>query len=345
MKALVTGATGLVGAHLVAQLLRDGHSVTALLREHSCTQALEFVLERAGVRDRELELLRLDSSDYGAMVAAFGSVQAEVVYHCAAIVSLGSREGDMVRENVELTAYVVDACLAMEHPSILVHVGSIAALGSSSDPLNPASEDTVFESIKGSSPYGRSKFLCQMEVVRGAKLGLRTVTVHPSVILGFIPRGGGLQALMKYGFSHPIRFYPSGGNGFVDVRDVARAMVLLSQRPQCWGESFLLSGLNCSFKELIEAINHAASHQTCKIKVGRWGVKIALFIMTISRKKSSSKSSVITQTLTKTSHWRGSKVVQTLTPLFNYSTLEETLGHMYLSYSKMPKNKECQKKT
>lgn len=340
-RALVTGATGLIGSHVVAELLARGSSVVALLREDSCVETLDFVIKLAGFDLSMVELTRVDSSDYGALQRAFETAAADVVYHCAAQVSLGARSQELVRSNVELTSYVVDACLSMASPPILVHVGSIASLGSSSIESIPSSEDNLFESMSESSPYGRSKFLSQMEVVRGMKLGLRAVIVNPSVVLGFVGSGRGIEKLVEYGFRRGIPLCTEGGNGFVDVRDVARAMVSLSSTEQSWGQSYLLSGMNCSFRELINAINAAGGHAPCRFCVGKRWIKAALSVVTLFDKKSTNSSSVTPQTLTYRSYWDGSKVTKVLSPEFNYLTLAESTGYMYLIYSNITNRQRC----
>lgn len=332
MRALVTGATGLIGSYLVAELLGKGHSVVAMARDSSSTEALEFVVRGAGCDFSDVELFRVDSSDYRCVCQALAAARADVVYHCAAKVSLGDDSQELVRSNVELTTYVVDGCLAMEVPPVLVYVSSIAALGSSSLAQSPASEQNIFESMTESSAYGRSKFLCQMEVVRAMKLGLRVVIVNPSVVLGFIPRGGGLQKMMEYGFDHGMAFYADGGNGFVDVTDVARAMVALSSREDCWGQSYVLSGMNCSFKELVDAVNGVSGHRPSRICFGGIWAKAALWIVNLASTKSGKSKASQIKTLTHRSYWDGSKALKTLYPEFKYSTLDESMVRNYLTY-------------
>lgn len=339
MRALVTGATGLIGSHLVAELRRHGHSVTALLRENSSTEVLEFVVRHGGQSFSEVELLRVDSSDYQALQESFAEVAPDVVYHCAAQVSLGRSSQELIRSNVELTTYVTEACMSLKNPPALVHVGSIASLGSSSVEQNPASEQNIFESMGESSAYGRSKFLCQMEVIRAMKLGLRVVIVNPSVVLGFVPGGKGLQRMMEYCFGHGMVVYTDGGNGFVDVRDVARAMVALSIRNDSWGQSYLLSGANYSFKELIDEFNDISGRRASRFHLGGIWIKIALTMANLAAGKKGANKVSKTSTLTHRSYWDGSKVVKTLSPGFEYRALKESAKYMYLIYSELTKNK------
>ena len=74
MKALVTGATGFVGGHLVDRLLARGDTVTALVR--SPAKATEFAAR--GVR-----LVRGDLGDHAALTEA--AAAQDVIYHVAAL--------------------------------------------------------------------------------------------------------------------------------------------------------------------------------------------------------------------------------------------------------------------
>jgi dihydroflavonol-4-reductase len=97
---LVTGASGLVGSHLVTQLVKEGRAVRAFT-------VLPFQLLKAR---RQVEWIKGDILDVVALEEAMEDVQQ--VYHCAAIVSFNPRKkAAMHKTNVEGTANVVNACL------------------------------------------------------------------------------------------------------------------------------------------------------------------------------------------------------------------------------------------
>jgi dihydroflavonol-4-reductase len=114
---LVTGASGLVGSHLVTQLIRDGKSVRALYRSNIP------VFEGSD----KVDWVRGDILDVVALEEAMTGIQQ--VYHCAAAVSFNPKKKALLQQtNVEGTANVVNACFGAGIEKLLF-VSSVAALG------------------------------------------------------------------------------------------------------------------------------------------------------------------------------------------------------------------------
>ncbi|MDP4291072.1 MAG: NAD-dependent epimerase/dehydratase family protein, partial [Bacteroidota bacterium] len=105
---------------------------------------------------------------------------------------------------------------------------------------------------KQNSNYAISKYAGEREVWRGTEEGLKAVIVNPSIIIGMGDPEKGSSKLISTidGFS---MFYSNGINGFVDVRDVAGAMIILMESP-IDHERFIVNGANLSYRRLFELI-------------------------------------------------------------------------------------------
>lgn len=320
-RVIVTGATGLVGSHLVVELMREGgYQVTAMVRSESSKGKLREILARHSLDESRVHYLLVDTESYGQVERAIGD-GFQIVFHCAAIVSFdGASAESIVSNNVELTSYVVDSCLASLHRPLLVHISSIAALGTA---LYPAltDENTLFSGMATASAYSRSKFLSENEVWRGVKMGLSAVVVNPSVVLGVGAEGSeGLQPVFRLA-SKGIPCYTEGVVGFVDVVDVARAMRLLAERPDTWGRRYILSGENLNYRELISAFNRAFANRAPRFRVSKGMLKVAIAMLGLVQRKPLLTKDMI-GFLTGKSAYDGT-LVQRVTGM-EYTTIEQT---------------------
>ena len=110
---LVTGATGMLGGHLIRQLLRENNQVSALRRKSSEVESLKSIFRFYGddVEDlyNRIRWIEADVEDYFSLCKAFEGI--EYVYHCAAMVNLGKNDEKMLTVNVGGTKNVVNAAL------------------------------------------------------------------------------------------------------------------------------------------------------------------------------------------------------------------------------------------
>lgn len=368
-KVLVTGGTGLVGSHLVAQLLSascvseigsDSGSeigpveVTVIVRPGALSaptrstevslSKLSCVLGRAGFSLSDIELCEVDTADYGDVVRIVGQGY-DVIYHCAARVTFAENDHSLVRDNVELTSFFVDAALATCSRPLFIHMSSVAALGSVSTVLEPITEKSVLANFRDVSQYAKSKFLSENELWRGAACGLRVIVVNASVVVGTTfgnasrpaggggrdGRGGALDQLYGYLCERALRFAPSGASGFVDVRDVARAMVLLasSEDYRVVGRRFVVSGVDLSFGDFVKMLNRGFGHRDADaVRIvppwmlwhGIWFV--SLFVRSIDRSK-------LRHLLSDRSYYDGHQVVDVLRDYgFRYTPFHETVASL-----------------
>lgn len=247
---LVTGGAGLVGSELIRQLLDRGKKVIALYNK---TPLPDF-------SSADLTQVKCNILDVVGLEEAMDGV--DEVYHAAAVVTFNPRRrNEMFKINIEGTANVVNAALDARVRK-MVYVSSVAALGRIR--VDQAINETMSWTPETSnSAYGQSKFLAEMEVWRGISEGLDAVMVNPTIILGNGNWGTGSSALFKNAYNE-FPWYAEGTTGFVDVRDVAKAMIALMES-DITAERFILSAENKSYREVFnlmaEAFNKKPPHK------------------------------------------------------------------------------------
>ncbi|WP_304237019.1 NAD-dependent epimerase/dehydratase family protein [Jiulongibacter sediminis] len=217
MKLLITGATGLLGSEIVRQL-KDypGNDFVSLVRNQN--QLDQFDNPHLG-----------DILDYPSLLDAFEGVN--IVIHAAAKVSFSPKEKvELFEVNVDGTANVVNACLE-KGVKRLIYISSVAAIGRPekvTDTKQPISinESNKWEDSPINSEYAKSKYRAEQEVWRGQAEGLQTVILNPSVILGEADWKQSSTQLFNYVYQRNS-FYTDGVINYVDVQDVANAVIQL----------------------------------------------------------------------------------------------------------------------
>jgi len=264
---LVTGATGLVGGNLLWHLLQENERIFAIRRETSKLEPLRTIFSfYTSTPDDYLNRIdwRLaDVLDESSISRALQGI--DIVYHCAAVVSLGSNADVMSDTNVLGTRNIVKAALE-NNVQRFCFVSSIAACGKSIEKAE-IDETSVWEDNPNRSLYSRSKYYSEQEVWKGIEKGLNAVIVNPGVILGISGTNTGssqLFAQMKKG----LLFYTNGGSGYVDVRDVVKAMIQLTNSPIA-NERFILVGENCSNGQILSWMADGFGKMRPKICVGK----------------------------------------------------------------------------
>ena len=249
---LVTGGTGLVGAHLLLHLVEQGENVRAIYRTTASIDKTKnlFSLYHKPHLFEKIEWIEGDILDIPSLEIAFQNI--EFVYHCAALISFDPKEEESIRKtNIEGTANIVNFCLAFGIKKMLF-VSSIAALGDPNATETTISETTEWNPEKPHSDYAISKYGAEMEIWRGQQEGLNVIIVNPGVILGpgFPEQGSGaLFSAVAKGLS----FYTLGTTGFIAVTDVIKASVQL-MNSDIKNERFTLIENNYFFQEILNCI-------------------------------------------------------------------------------------------
>ena len=256
----VTGGTGLVGSHLLLALLQQNTGVKALRRKTSDIEKVRKLFSRYTSDADELfgkiKWVEGDILDIYSLVPHLEDV--ELIIHCAAVVSFEKRKRkEMIHNNVEGTANLVNAALSCGVKRIC-HVSSNSALGNAKDG-SPVTEETAWTPSKRNSGYSESKFFSEAEIWRGIEEGMEGVVVNPSIILG----PGDWESSSTAFFPAVYRgfpFYTRGITGFVDVRDVVDAIVLLTGNDffdKVKNRKFLLSAENLSYRDFFNQVADA----------------------------------------------------------------------------------------
>jgi dihydroflavonol-4-reductase len=229
MVAVVTGANGHVGACLVRELLARGQSVRAVVRGDG-SPALHGL---------DIELVRGDVRDAASLDAAFAG--ADVVYHCAALISIvGPMDGLVHATNVVGARNAARAALKAGVRKF-VHFCSVHAFDQ--EPLYAPLDETRARVRGPAAPaYDLSKAEGEAAVRSVIAEGLDAVILHPSGIIGphdYRPSRMGTVLLDL--FHRRLPSLVPGGFDFVDVRDVVGSAITASERGRT-GESYLVTG-------------------------------------------------------------------------------------------------------
>jgi len=308
---LVTGGSGLVGSELISQLLEKGNKIKAIYNSTPLT-----------IQHKDVTPIKCDILDtYGLEELMHGVTQ---LYHCAAIVSFGSKNKDqLLKINVEGTANVVNAALDAGVKK-MVHVSSIAALGRIRE-NQTVTEEMNWTEESSNSLYGKSKYLGELEVWRGIGEGLEAVIVNPSLIFGGGDWNKGSSEIFKSAYDE-FPWYTEGVTGVVDVKDVVRAMILLMDS-EISRERFILNAENLSYREIFnriatcfgKKIPHKKVTPLLASIVWRWEALKSMF---------SGKNALVTKETTRTAlakvYFDNSKILNAL-PGFQFTSINETI--------------------
>ncbi|MCD8071800.1 MAG: NAD-dependent epimerase/dehydratase family protein [Alistipes sp.] len=272
-RIVVTGASGMLGSYLLAELLDQGYrDITVMLRTLGSLDKIRQVWKAESIPyDPSIfDIAKMDIGDKRSIARAFEG--AETVYNCAASVAIGGTDRRaLIENNVSIARSVAEAA-AEARPGLLVHVSSVAALVPSD--TGRVDSDSKPGCGKAASAYAESKYLSELEIIKAGNRGVKTVTVNPATILGWGARGQGSSAIVPV-LAHGLRFYPTGVTGWVDAKDVARAMVELSRCRDAAGRRFVLSSGNCSFKKFLGEGCRAAGKKPPRIYVPQHAARMA----------------------------------------------------------------------
>jgi nucleoside-diphosphate-sugar epimerase len=249
---LVTGGTGLVGSHLLFDLVKAGNKVRAIYRNEAkigmVRKVFGYYTDNPEPFFKKIEWLKCDICDIPTLEKVFEGISQ--VYHCAALISFDPRDRKkLFKINVEGTANIVNLCIS-NTINKLCYVSSIATIGNTTD-NSPANETTEFNEALG-NVYALSKYHAEMEVWRGSQEGVNAIIVNPGLILGpgFWNNGSGriFQRIYK-----GLKYYPPKGTGFISVNDVVKPMTLL-MGSNIINRNYILVAENLLYKKVFSTI-------------------------------------------------------------------------------------------
>ena len=262
-KVLLTGPDGLLGSNLVRRLLDGGYGVRALVHPASRSTTLDGL---------EIERIKGDILDPSPLKDAVKDCDA--VFHVAASTAMWPpRDPKITAVNVEGTRNVLDAARSCG-VARLVHVGSASSFGYGTK-AEPGTESSPYLYRDFRLAYFESKLEAQEMVLRAAGEGsIDAVVVNPTFMIGphdFGPSSGML--IVKFVKLRPVVF-PPGGRNFVDVRDVADAMIAALEKGRT-GECYLLGHRNLEMRELFTLLARMTGGKPPKIPLSKSALLLA----------------------------------------------------------------------
>lgn len=254
---LVTGANGHLGNTLVRALLEQGYTVRAGVRD---------ITDTAPFAGLECELVHAELLDEAALLKAMEGV--EVLFQVAAVFKhWASRpQAEIIEPNVRGTRNVLEAA-SRAGVKRVVYVSSVAAVGHDGSALDERSWNDESENA-----YYKSKILAErMAWQCAAECGLWMVSVLPSAMVG--PNAARLTDTMAFLESvrrRQVPLDPGFHFNFVDVRDVARGLILAAEKGRA-GQRYILANEHSSaLAEVLEAANAITSGYHQPPQAPRW---------------------------------------------------------------------------
>lgn len=263
LRALVTGANGFVGSHLVEGLLERGYRVRCLVRK---TSNLRWI---SGL---EVEYVYGDIADKDSLKGLFEDV--DLVFHAAGLTKAKSRE-EYFRANAEGTKSLVEACLE-ENPKLrrFVYISSQAAVGPGDDE-RPLNENAPCRPV---TDYGESKLEGEKIVLRHASQ-LPIIIIRPPAVYG--PRDTDVLGFFKAA-SKGFRISFGRGESFLSlvyVRDLVEGTIQAAENPRSVGQIYFVADDKVySWKEAFNIMAGVLKKRTIPLKIPRSAVFFLAFI-------------------------------------------------------------------
>jgi dihydroflavonol-4-reductase len=255
MKALVTGATGFVGAAVARALSAAGGQVRVLARRGS---------NRANLEDLAAEVIEGDLADVGSL--EFALVGCDALFHVAADYRLGARDpSQLYLTNVEGTRNILSAARKVG-TARTVYTSSVATIGIPSDG-SPGEEGTPVALSNMIGHYKRSKYLAEEVAREAAAAGMSVVIVNPSTPVGpgdIKPTPTGQLVLDAAAGRMPA--YVDTGLNIVHVDDVAAGHLLAHERGKA-GERYILGGEDMTLQIMLGQIAGLVGRKPPRIKL------------------------------------------------------------------------------
>jgi len=263
LRALVTGANGFVGSHLVEGLLGRAYQVRCLVRKTSNLRWLSGL---------EVEYVHGDIIDKDSLKGVFGDV--DLVFHAAGLTKAKSRE-EYFKANAEGTKNVVEVCLE-ENPKLqrLVYISSQAAVGPGSDeqPLNETAP------CRPVTDYGESKLEGEKIVLRHASQ-LPITVIRPPAVYG--PRDTDVLGFFKVA-SKGFRISFGRGESFLSlvyVKDLVEGTIRAGENPKSIGQTYFIADDKVySWREVFNIMAGVLNKRTIPLKIPRSAVFFLAFI-------------------------------------------------------------------
>lgn len=274
---LVTGGTGHLGNVLVRGLEELGQPVRILALPGEDTTALEGT---------NAEILRGNILDSDSLDQAVQGV--DTIFHMAALVSIEPGREDLLhRVNVDGTKNVLTSALKAGVRKF-IYTSSIHALAR--PPLGvPIDENQPFDTQNEAGPYDRTKALASVEVLKANQKGLDAVILCPTGVIGpYDYRRSEMGEQIIEWMNRKVSFLVKGAFDWVDVRDVAQAHILASQKGVP-GQTYIVGGHRVSLAGIQAAVARLVDNRalaiTIPLPLAIWATYLTDLYYKINRKR------------------------------------------------------------
>lgn len=338
---IVTGANGHLGNTIVKQLVSQNKKVRCLVLPNDTVNALQGV---------DCEIFYGDTTCKASLEEIF-KVPADTqinVIHCAAIISISSKHNKKVYEvNVGGTKNMADLSLE-KGVRKFVHVSSVHAIPEG-EKGSLITEADRFDKNAVKGLYAQTKAEASQYILDKAAQGLNACIVHPSGIIGPNDYGRGhlTQMVVDY-LTGRLTACVKGGYDFVDVRDVANAVINAVDNGRK-GECYILSGHYMAVREVLDNLAVISGRKKIKVVLPMWIAKATAPLAEVyykMRKQPPLFTSYSLYTLGVNSNFTNRKARVELA--FNPRPLEETLKDTTLwlkDHGRLDKKSDGRKRT
>lgn len=270
---LVTGATGIIGSHVVFNLLQSNEFVIAGKQKQSDVLKVKKLFSYYTKNYQELfdkiRWIDIDLLDIYSIEAALENVNC--IYHCAGMVSFNKKDKAKLYQINEIgTTNIVNACLNKNIKS-LCYVSSISTINNLDYKL-PLNEDVFWKKSGKESDYSISKYNAEREVWRGIEEGLSAVIVNPGIVLspGFWDQSS--SVLFNTCFKGN-KFYTNGSSAYIGAFDLSAIMLELVSAKK-FGSRFIIIENNYSYHFILSEIQKQLNKTPPSIKISKWLMKL-----------------------------------------------------------------------
>ncbi len=287
---LITGATGLLGTHLMIELLGRGEPVKALVREKSNKEHVRTVFQF--YRCEHFDKIQWEIGDVLDVDSLIHAMQGcSHVFHCAAIVSYHKSQCEAMHQvNVEGTFNIINASLHVGNVKV-AFVSSIAAIGKAKNNEH-VDEESEWVDSPMNTHYAITKNLSEMEFWRGIHEGLQGIAFNCGFIIGPGDFNRSSPSLFRK-LNEGMHFFPPGGTGFIAAADAAYCIVELSLSVVT-SERFILVTENLSMKELFQEVAKALGKRIPDKEAKPWILELARIAEWL-KEKTTGKQALVTR--------------------------------------------------
>lgn len=265
--AFVTGATGFLGLNLSEMLTQQGWQVTALHRPASNVEILKKIAHG-------IQLMQGSITNLPSLLQAMPQ-GVNAVFHVAGNTSQWKKyNAQQYEDNVTGTINMVQTALE-KGAKKFIHTSSHSAFGIHEGVV--MDENTPSNALTCGSNYALTKYLSELEVLKGVEQGLETCILNPCKIMGRYDTNNWVQLIIAVK-NNKVPGIPPGGGMFCHVKDVAQAHINAVSMGKN-GHRFLLGGQDATFLQVLNLIQKKLGKPLSKKVTPAWALRVACFFM------------------------------------------------------------------